>query len=201
MISLLDSLNILGLLCTYSTCSYATSMLCFTFPNMSASLSNSITISITLIMKPPLTYNFITLFNILLSYTCVRLFMCLMVTNLSFLADMIINVFLLLNITSTVSVKNVCKFQKSSGIIMRSSISTLIGSFLVVFYFTPARSGPKIYILLLISCIVIGQFGRIVLLTIYLYSCSEGWLTIPCISPDSLTFYQTQHKSLFMLIM
>ena len=80
------------------------------FPNLSTNFSNYISVSIMHIIKPPIPYNFITLFNILIMLPDVCLGMHFIVTDLSFLADVIMNAFLMTNITYAVSVTNLCDF-------------------------------------------------------------------------------------------
>ena len=63
---------------------------------------------------------------------------------------------LLKNIISAACVTNVCNFYKYYGIIIYSSLPTLLGLCLTVFILKPAKSGPKIDIVLVMSLIVIG---------------------------------------------
>ena len=108
MIPLPRYFTVLIVLSTSPMCYHYDEMLNFTFQNISATFSNSTPISITCIMKPPLLYNFINLFKLLLVYTAVQHGNWSVVMNLSFLVDVIMNAFILKSITFGVSVTNLC---------------------------------------------------------------------------------------------
>ena len=144
-------------------------------------------ISITCMTKPHLPYKSINLFKLLLRWSVVWLGMCSTVMNFSFLTNVIMNKFPLTNITP--AMRKHVQFLKSSGIFTYSSVSTLLGLFLVVFTLTPDRSVPNIEFAVVMSCVVIGQFGSVLLLPISLYSQYVGCPAIPCRSRASFSFY------------
>ena len=140
MICLLCSLGILFVLSTRVAL-----MITSTFPNLSATFSNSMSISIACIIKYPLWYNSISLLYISLIFPDVWLVMCLTVTNLIFLSGMIMNTFPFTNITSSLTVTNVYNLYKYSGVVRYSSMFTLLDFCLNVFPLTPYKYDPKIY--------------------------------------------------------
>ena len=71
MIPLLSFFVVLIVISTSPTYYSAAIILTSTFTNLSATLSNSMSIIIMPIMKPPIPYNFITLFNPILSFPVV----------------------------------------------------------------------------------------------------------------------------------
>ena len=95
IIPLPRSFAVIDFLSTSHTCSCVAAMLTSTSPDLLVNFSKSISIFIIHIMKPPLPYNFITLFKLLLSCHDVRLGMWSAVTKLAFFADIITNKFTL----------------------------------------------------------------------------------------------------------
>ena len=60
--------------------------------------------------------------------------------------------------------------------------------FITVFPITTDRSVPNIEFVLVMSCVVIGQLGNMLLLSTSFYFCSVGCPTIPCNSCASFAF-------------
>ena len=144
-------------------------MFTYTLTNFYATCLNSMYISITCITRTPCPYNFTSLFKALLIWYAIWLSTYSMVTNLGFLADVVINAVLFTNITSTrrvkISVACINAYLFSHMLVLKLLVLRL-----TVLPFTPSRSFPKIYFVLLVSFTVIGQLGRNLLITIYLYS-------------------------------
>ena len=116
MISLPSYLTIIVVLSTYTTCSCVTAMLTSKYPNLYVIFWNSTSTSIARRTKTTLPYNFINLFNLLLRWYSIQLGIFLSVTKLSFLDNIIRNVVPPTNITSDVSIKNLCNFYEYIGI-------------------------------------------------------------------------------------
>ena len=96
------------ILSAYPKWSHVAAIFTSTCTNKYINLLNSMPISITHITRTTLPYNFNTPIKILLRSPSVWLGMCLTVTNLSFLDDVIMNEFPLTNIISDASVTNLC---------------------------------------------------------------------------------------------
>ena len=92
----------------------------------------------------------------------------------------IMNLFPLTNITSSVSFTSLCNFYKISGIFTYYSVATLLVLCVNVFPLTPSKYGQIVDSLLVMLFTVIGQFGGSLILAISFYSSFQGWPTIPC---------------------
>ena len=97
-----------------------------------------------------------------------------MVTNLSFLVEVIMNSVPYTNITSSMSVINLCILYKSNVIVAYSSVFTLVDLCFTFFPLTPYNYGPKMYLSLVMYFVNIGQLGRSLLITVSLYLRTEG---------------------------